>query len=395
LSARFLLLSILTPLILKSNDQVVWVKYTVKEGDNAAFIFNRYQLHSETDKEKFFELNQIKNRNVLIKDKTYLLPIREYVYNGQNIRSTIGINDYNHALRIQQWNEKLEQSRIKSKNIKSDLVLWVRFSDLNPQSPAIHETKYNFPSPSDLIDLSLFPGQKDKIKVEDTSLIGCVYYLISGHGGPDPGANIMKDGHFLCEDEYAYDVTLRLAKELVKKGAKVYMIVQDKTHGIRDDKYLKQDKTETVIGNKTIPLNHINRLNQRTEAVNRLYLQNRKKYKWHRCIEIHIDSRSKKEQIDVFFYHLPGSSGGQQLSEKLLKVFEEKYDFYQKGRGYNGEIKTRTLYTLVHTQPVAVYAELGNIMHQRDQNRILIPENRELLAKWMAEAMVRDRKKAN
>src|SRR5690606_32353225 len=114
-----------------------------------------------------------------------------------------------------------------------------------------------------------------------------------------------------------------------------------------------------------------------------------------RCIEIHIDSRSKKEQIDVFVYHLEGSSGGKQLSEKLLKVFEEKYDFYQKGRGYNGEIKTRALYTLVHAQPVAVYAELGNIMHQKDQNRILIPENRELLAKWMAEAMVRDRKKVN
>jgi len=50
-------------------------------------------------------------------------------------------------------------------------------------------------------------------------LEGTVYYLISGHGGPDPGAVETMKGKTIAEDEYAYDVTLRLAKELLSHGA--------------------------------------------------------------------------------------------------------------------------------------------------------------------------------
>ena len=60
----------------------------------------------------------------------------------------------------------------------------------------------------------------EEITVEDETLQGCVYYLVSGHGGPDPGAMTKKDGKYLCEDEYAYDVTLRLARNLLSHGAK-------------------------------------------------------------------------------------------------------------------------------------------------------------------------------
>ena len=42
-----------------------------------------------------------------------------------------------------------------------------------------------------------------------------------------------------AEDEYAYDITLRLAKELLAHGAEVYIIIQDENDGIRDDFVLR------------------------------------------------------------------------------------------------------------------------------------------------------------
>ncbi len=58
----------------------------------------------------------------------------------------------------------------------------------------------------------LFGKKHAEVKLEDESLKGAVYYLISGHGGPDPGAVVKKEGKLVSEDEYAYDVNLRLAR---------------------------------------------------------------------------------------------------------------------------------------------------------------------------------------
>mgnify|MGYP002229007932 CR=1 FL=1 len=38
--------------------------------------------------------------------------------------------------------------------------------------------------------------------------------------------------------------------------------------------------------------------------------------------------------------------------------------------------------------------ELGNIQNARDQQRLVIPDNRQALANWIAEAMVSDYKKS-
>jgi N-acetylmuramoyl-L-alanine amidase len=42
---------------------------------------------------------------------------------------------------------------------------------------------------------------------------------------------------------------------------------------------------------------------------------------------------------------------------------------------------------------VGVFLELGNIQNKRDQQRLVIPSNRQALAKWIAEAIVADAKK--
>ena len=60
------------------------------------------------------------------------------------------------------------------------------------------------------------------------------------------------------------------------------------------------------------------------------------------------------------------------------------------GRGFNGTVSERNLYVLRNTQPVGVYLELGNIRNPRDQQRLVLENNRQALAKWIAEGIVAD-----
>jgi len=217
-----------------------------------------------------------------------------------------------------------------------------------------------------------------------------VFYLVSGHGGPDPGAIGLYNGHRLHEDEYAYDIILRLGRELLSRGAKVYFIIQDPKDGIRDDAVLKNSKEETCMG-KAIPLDQIKRLNQRCVTINQLYNQDKASYK--RAIFIHVDSRGKGKQTDVFFYHSQGSNLGKRLAKNIQRTFDHKYDKHQPNRGFNGTVSPRNLYVLRNTIPAAVFLELGNIQNQRDQQRLVLNNNRQALARWITEGIVTDYKR--
>ncbi len=234
----------------------------------------------------------------------------------------------------------------------------------------------------------IFGEGHEKVRVLDSKLKGAVYYLVAGHGGPDPGAIGKYGNHKLCEDEYAYDVTLRLARNLVQHGASVYMITRDPNDGIRDGSYLKADKDEKCYPNQKIPLNQLKRLKQRTNAVNGLYSKNKNAFQ--RMIAIHVDSRSHGENIDVFFYHDKMSKAGKQAAKTLQKTFQDKYNEHQPGRGYKGTVSDRNLYVVKNTYPVAVYIELGNINHSRDQQRFILSDNRQAVANWLAEGLIAD-----
>jgi N-acetylmuramoyl-L-alanine amidase len=234
----------------------------------------------------------------------------------------------------------------------------------------------------------IFGKEHADVNIIDNQLKGAVYYLVPGHGGPDPGAVGIFGNWQLCEDEYAYDVTLRLARNLIQHGATVYMIVFDPYDGIRDDSYLKPDKTEKCYPNQTIPLNQLKRLKQRTDAVNDLSVKHRGSFQ--RMISVHVDSRSHGQNIDVFFYHNKDSKKGRKAAITLQQTFQRKYDRHQPGRGYKGTVSDRNLYEVRNSLPVAVYIELGNINHQRDQQRFIIPSNRQALANWLYEGLHED-----
>lgn len=238
----------------------------------------------------------------------------------------------------------------------------------------------------------LFGAALASVKVTSNRLANACFYIVSGHGGPDPGA-IGRIGNVqLHEDEYAYDIALRLARNLMEEGAEVHIIIQDAKDGIRDDRYLSNSKRETCMGN-SIPLNQVQRLQQRCDKINALYRKDRKNYKYCRAIFIHVDSRSKSAQTDVFFYHSERKADSKRLANTMKNTFESKYDTHQPNRGFSGTVSGRNLYVLAHTTPTSVFVELGNIQNTFDQRRFVMSSNRQALAKWLCEGFLKDYKR--
>ena len=280
------------------------------------------------------------------------------------------------------FNIETEKEQAISPKIKTAPIVET-ISEKASETVPLVETK-NFP---------LFGKDKAMVTIESHTLKNAVYYLVSGHGGPDPGAITTYQGKLISEDEYAYDVTLRLARRLISHGARVFLIIKDPDDGIRDERILKVDYDEVNHPNKKISRNHALRLKQRTKAVNNLHLKHRGKYQ--RLIVTHVDSRSKNKNIDVFFYHHKKSKKGKSLTESIYDSFKQEYAKHQPNRTYSGTIGSRNLYLINNTLPPMTYIELGNIKNDKDQKRVLNYENREALAKWIFNGLLADFKAQN
>jgi N-acetylmuramoyl-L-alanine amidase len=236
----------------------------------------------------------------------------------------------------------------------------------------------------------LFGEKYRNYEIIDNSLAGACFFLVSGHGGPDPGAIARVDGRELHEDEYAYDIMLRLARNLLQRGATVHIIIQDPRDGIRDGMYLNNSKNETCLG-RPIPLNQIARLKQRTDAINNLSSRAREQYQ--RAIFIHLDSRSRKTQLDVFFYHQNNERNrarSLKLAQNMQQTFRSNYARHQPERGFSGTVSTRPLYVLRNTTPVSILVELANMQNVNDQKRYVLENNRQALANWLCAGFIRD-----
>jgi N-acetylmuramoyl-L-alanine amidase len=237
---------------------------------------------------------------------------------------------------------------------------------------------------------AIFGSAHEEVTLRDTRLRGAVYYIVSGHGGPDSGARGERDGTTLCEDEYAYDVALRLAKKLLEHDAKVYVIVRDPDDGIRDDSLLSCDSDEIVWGGAAIPSGQVERLRQRSSIVNRLAKRNRKA-RYQRLLVLHVDSRAEDDRVDIFFYHHSSSPASRRTARLLQDTIEEKYRLHQPWRGYKGTVAARDgLFMLKSTRPRTVYIELGNIRNPLDQRRFISVDNRQALANWLSEGLLTD-----
>jgi N-acetylmuramoyl-L-alanine amidase len=388
----------------KPEAPVAYLEIAAKEGEGVYALLRRFHLMEHScNLEKFYEINKLKKNASLIKGKTYLLPVAKHVFDGKSIRSSLGIKDFNQALSIQQYNEAMLSAGLRLQPFQKDKDLWVPHHLLFcPEADKKAEPLI----PADDPDLKLdgfskvsnpgkrqFPifGEKYAYTpLQSKALEGRIYYLISGHGGPDPGAMAKRAGSTLCEDEYAYDVTLRLCRKLIQQGASAYMIVRDPNDGIRSGSILTCDDDEIVWGGSDVKNGHKPRLSQRTDIINELYEKNRKLgFSSQQVIEIHVDSRSQSQQVDLFFYYQEGSEKSQTLAEDLHQTIRGKYRMHRANGNYQGTVSTRNLHTLRESKPPTVYIELGNIRNGFDQQRVVLESNREALANWLLEGLKR------
>jgi len=380
------------------------LKVYPKKGDAIINLFKRYELTYEKNIDYFLKLNsgKLTEQNGLLLHQEYELPIKIVKFNEKNIRSSLQIN-YDVAKYIENYNNLLFKKGIKPKSYKEDLNLWVPFLEFEKELEIVSKdnielkeniTKKNSQKNEILLknfnqNNKLF-GEKNRVnKILDNKLNDYFFYLIAGHGGLDPGAIGFRNGFELHEHQYAYDVTLRLAKKLMESGANVFIIVQDEDDEISDEKFLKKSGTEKLLNGDTISSIQTIRLKQRTDLVNEIYRTFNRKGTNHLLIEIHVDSRITDKRIDIFFYHLADSEQGKFFCNTLLQTIREKYDKNQPGRGYRGTVQARNLFTLKNAIPTGVYIELGNIQNPLDQIRLIEPLNRQAIANWLYQGILR------
>lgn len=388
------------------------LKIVAGKGDGIYSVLRRYQLLDyDCNLAEFYRLNKLKANAPLLKGNTYELPIEKVPFNGKSIRTSTGNDNFSRALGIQHYNEALTEAGVRPEDFRENKVLYIPFHidncpEANLKAAPAELTETGEMSQSQggvfLDSIGKAPGQVtttdyrtfnifgDKYAYtpkKDNKLAGRVFYIISGHGGPDPGTIGKRAGHHLHEDEYAYDVALRLTRNILAHGGTPYMIIRDKD-GIRDERYLKGGKEETVWGGGKIPLNQKARLQQRSNIVNQLYAENLAKgITDQTMISIHVDSRERNKKIDLFFYHHENDLIGAKQAERMQEVVRKKYAQIRKGRGYNGTVKPRDLFVLRETLTSGVFIELGNITNESDQVRIVEPRNRQLLADWLCEGL--------
>jgi N-acetylmuramoyl-L-alanine amidase len=385
-----------------------FLEYTATTGDDVTTLLERFQLDDEDcNVTQFYKLNRLKRNDYrLQRGKTYKLPIQVVQYDSKSIRSTLGITDIATAKRIDTYNKWAKKEGLRTDNFIESKNLWVPWHEVNCQSegavvasapnsssgtkPSVNGFGGEQGTGKDKRSFAIFGSAHAHTPLISNKLRGKVFFLVSGHGGPDPGAQGKRSGKTLCEDEYAYDVTLRLLKYLLSHGATAYMIVRDNNDGIREEVHLPCDQDEVVWGNKAIPRDQKQRLGQRTDIINALSEQHRRKGQTDQTvIEIHVDSRSKNTETDVFFYYRDESEASQTLALRMHEVFIEKYKTKQSARKYTGTVSTRDLWTLRETvTSKAVYIELANIQNSWDQQRIVLNNNRQAVANWLGQALL-------
>ncbi len=407
-------------------------------GDSIYSLLKRYHLDDYScNFQQFYKLNNLSSDSRLQNGSSYYIPVLIYNYNGKSIKTTLGLKGWEDAIRIKKYNEKILRENLRSSTIVKSGIIWVPHHEMacadekisprkendivqNPTSPGPKAEELLIPDPKRLKKIPdeskeiveermnkqqklnnvepvasgyrrypIFGKKHAFIPMIDNKLRGKVFYIVSGHGGPDSGAVGKHKGKQICEDEYAYDVSLRLTRYLLQHGALVYMITRDPDDGLRSGKYLKHDTDEYCWGKYKISRNQKTRLYQRSDAINTLYESHLSLgHKDQTVVTIHIDSRSKSQNTDVFFYYFPGSEAGKKLAKNMHKTFANKYKKYRSSGKYHGTVTARDLHMTREPKPNSVFVELGNIQNAYDQQRFMLETNREALAKWMYEGLI-------
>ncbi|MCG8474018.1 MAG: N-acetylmuramoyl-L-alanine amidase [Cytophagales bacterium] len=355
------------------------------------FVFKKYQLRAHRENTDFFlGINKLGGLHTLVNRRLYYLPIFKFKYNGKSVKETLGLDDWSAAEAIVKYNKLLQTKKVRPRSIVESKEIWVPYHLMKGQEIMPDPSERPLLAGKKPDNFPIFGKSHSEITPVSQKLKNHVYYIVSGHGGPDPGAIARKGKFRLHEDEYAYDIGLRLARNLISHGAKVYMIIRDPSDGIRETMYLKNGQNEKCWPSEEIPLDQLQRLKQRADAVNQLYEHNKANgIRFQRVLMLHLDSRPSNKRIDMFFYHAPKSLASKKFATSLQQTIKKKYRLTRKNKHYTGVVKGRDLYMLRKTKPIAVYAELGNLQNTQDQKRFLPPNNRQAIANWLTAGLLK------
>lgn len=350
-----------------------------RKNDNIEDLLSRYEIDVNNKNINVFKkINgsiRLPKSGKLIPGKMYFLPIHVVQYAGEQLTALLLLKSEGDAALIEQYNDRMKMKGVRKDDFRISGKLWVPLSFSSKGTANTESKKRSYHR--------IFGKGYNVVEKIDNTLQGQVFYIDPGHGGPDPGAIGKRGKHELHEDEYAYDVSLRLARNLLMHGATVYIIVQEMKDGIRDERFLKNSNREKYYGGQSISRGHRERLEDRAAIINKLYEKHAATATAQHSVTIHVDSRTTKERIDIFFYHAPSSDKGKNIAETLLNTLREKYEKAQPGRGYNGNVEERDLFMLTNIKPIGTYIELGNIKNPNDQVRIIEPRNRQVIADWL------------
>lgn len=385
----------------QTDTQPEYLKVKLSRSMSIQELLEKYFLNEyDCNYQHFLKINKLTTNTPLSQNKIYNLPILIYDFNGKSIRSSVGISDLNVAKFIESYNTLLQKKNIKPNSYKTDKYLYVPHHATNCRSSKKATPRPNVSTeneedvPEKLVSgqtktFSIFGKKYEEVPIVDKKLKGKIFYVEAGHGGPDPGAQTKVNGRTLCEDEYAYDVSLRVARELIKHSATVFIINRDPNDGIRDGDFLLCDSDERTFPDLKIPVHHKTRLFQRSDAVNELYdTYSKKGIKDQRLIVIHVDSRGKKEHIDTFLYYQSGNEESKKVAKRMQATLENKYAT-KASRDYTGTVTTRDLHMLREVKPTTVFVEIGNIRNELDRKRIMIKNNRQAIASWLVEGFMK------
>lgn len=356
-----------------------YVSAIARKNDNVDELFSRYEIDVNNKNISIFKkINgaiRLSKKGTLIAGKLYFVPIHIIHAADAPLSLVLQLKSDGDIALVEQYNDRMKTKGLRKDDFRNTGKVWVHASLLGKENGTIPKKKRSYQK--------IFGKGYNVVEQTDNVLEGQVFYIDPGHGGPDPGAIGKRGKHELHEDEYAYDVSLRLARNLLTHGATVYVIVQDAKDGIRDARFLNNSDREKYYGGHTISRGHRERLEQRANIINKLYDKHSTTAIAQHSVTIHVDSRTTKERIDIFFYYAPNSEKGKTVTETLLSTLRTKYELAQPGRGYNGNVEERDLFMLTNVKPTGTYIELGNIKNPNDQVRIIEPRNRQVIADWL------------
>jgi len=228
-------------------------------------------------------------------------------------------------------------------------------------------------------------------KKERKPLYGVALIIDPGHGGKDPGASRIFNGTPVVENEYVYDVALRVQRIAKAEDGLAFLTLRSDEE-IRSDapnKVLVDDTNEKFALNKKIARAGASGLRSRQVFGNSVV----DKYEAHQVvwISIHFDVVGARKDIEgARIVYAKASPRSLALAQRLQKSFGPRMrsvgPIAESGSPKYG---LRNLYILngKNKAPAKILVELGNFNNDKDLWRIRDPEVREAYARAIVEGL--------